>query len=89
MSSNPTTFHGEGADKGIDWDDGAELHKGESAGVLEPFTSVRSGTFAELISFVTRLPIEEQDFYAIQKNGDRRFEIGEIRDLARRDDFPG
>ena len=89
MSSNPTTFQGEsGGQPGPDWDDSASLLKRESGGVAFNFQTIRRGTFAELITFVMNLPEAEQGDYAIQKSGDRRFEIGEIRSLHRREDFP-
>lgn len=90
MSSNPSTFQGEsGGPSGIDWDDHSELHKREDGGGLaHRFKTIRRGTFAELIDFVMDLPEADQPLYAIQKGGDRRFEIGEIRNLFRRADFP-
>ena len=89
MSSNPTTFQGEsGGPGGIDWTDSSEMLRKEDAGVGFRFKTIRRGTFAEMISFVMSLPESEQEHYAIQKSGDRRFEIGDIRNLARRPDFP-
>jgi hypothetical protein len=37
---------------------------------------------------VMDMPDDQQDDYAIQKEGDHRFSIGEIRSLSRRADFP-
>ena len=90
MSNNPTTFQGESGDQtGIGWDDHAELHQREDGGGLaHQFKTIRRGTFGELINFVMDLPEAEQPRYAIQKSGDRRYEIGEIRNLYRRPDFP-
>ena len=89
MSSNPTTFQGEsGGPGGIDWGDSSEMLKREDSGVGFRFKSIRRGTFAELIRFVMSLPESDQALYAIQKSGDRRFEIADIRNLARRSDFP-
>lgn len=91
MSNNPTTFNGEPADPAaIEWNDTADLHMQEDGGgVLHQFKAIRRGTFAELIDFVMTLPEAEQPRYAIQKSGDRRIEIGEIRALFQRPDFPG
>lgn len=91
MSNSPTTFHGEpGGPGGLDWDDTAELHKKEDGGgLLHGFKTIRRATFAELIDFIMDLPESEQPLYAIQKDGGRRIEIGEIRNLFRRPDFPG
>jgi hypothetical protein len=91
MSNSPSTFRGESSGPGgIDWDDSAELHKREDGGgVGHRFKSIRRGTFAELIDFVMDLPEDSRKEYAIDKNGDRRYEIGEIRALFHREDFPG
>ena len=89
MNVNPTTFHGESSgDSGKGWEDGAILLKREDTGLDFAFHKIRSGTFADLIGFVLTLPENEQGNYAVQKLGDRRFEIGEVRALARRGDFP-
>ncbi|HKX80447.1 MAG TPA: hypothetical protein VJM34_18210 [Novosphingobium sp.] len=89
MSINPTTFQGEpSGGQGISWQDSAELHRRDDEGVAHQFKTIRRGTFAELIRFVMNLPELEQDDYAIQKSGDRRFGIGDIRNLFRRGDFP-
>lgn len=88
--NNPTTFQGEsGGPGGIDWNDSAELHRrGDGGGLLDNLKSIRRGTFGELIRFVMSLPDSEQENYVIDKAGDRRFGIGEIRNLSRRPDFP-
>ena len=91
MSQSPTTFHGEsGAPSGYGWNDGAELHKcADGGGLFHRFKTIRRGTVAELIDFVMGLPEDKQEDYAIQKDGDHRLNIGEIRALFRRPDFPG
>jgi hypothetical protein len=43
---------------------------------------------ANLIRYVMHLPEADQDNYSVQKDGDRLLEIGEIRRLYRRTDFP-
>ena len=89
MSVNPTTFQGESSgDSGQGWDDSAILLKRENTGLDFAFHKIRSGTFADLIAFVLTLPENEQGNYSLQKLGDRRFEIGEVRAIARHDDFP-
>lgn len=91
MCPSPTTFQGEPADpSGHGWDDSAELHKcADGGGVFHRFKTIRRGTLAELIDFVMGLPEDKQADYAIQKEGDHRLSIGEIRALFRRADFPG
>ena len=74
----------------VDWEHSAELHKkDDGGGLLYRFKTIRRGTVAELVDFVMDLPESEQPLYAIQKDGDHRLEIGEIRSLFRRSDFPG
>jgi hypothetical protein len=91
MSDSPSTFHGEsGGSSGFGWKDSAELHKcADGGGLFHRFKTIRRGTVAELIDFVMDLPEEKQQDYAIQKEGDHRLTIGEIRSLFRRPDFPG
>lgn len=87
--TNPTTFQGEsGGTDALEWNDSASLLRKEDAGLGFQFKSIRRGTFVELIRFVLNLPEAEQDDYAIQKSGDRRFEIAEIRALAASPAFP-
>lgn len=90
MSDIPTTTAGESSGQpGVGWNDAAELHKSEDGGGLfHRFKTIRRGSLAELIAFVLSLPDDEQQDYAIQKEGDHQLRIGEIRTLGRRDDFP-
>lgn len=90
MSDTPSTIHDDAnAPKGFGWNDAAELHRCEDGGGLfHRLKTIRRGTMAELIHFVMELPEGKQPDYAIQKEGDRMFKIGEIRSLARRADFP-
>lgn len=92
MSENPTTTQAEptsGTTASTGWNDSAELHKCEDGGGLfNRLKTIRRGTLAELIAFVMDMPDDQQDDYAIQKDGDHRLSIGEIRRLSRRDDFP-
>ena len=91
MIDTPGTVQGEaGKGAGQGWNDAAELHKcADGGGLFHRFKTIRRGTFAQLIDFVMDLPEDHQDEYAIQKDGDRLFKIGEIRSLFRRADFPG
>lgn len=87
--TNPTTFQGEsGGTGGIDWNDSAEILKKGDTGVGYQLKTIRRGPFGELIRFVLNLPQSEQDDYVIQKSGDRRYEIRDIRTLAARPDCP-
>lgn len=88
--SNPSTFRAEpNASSGPGWDDHAALHRiDDGGGLLSDLKSVRNGSLAELVRFVANLPESEQDRYSIEKAGDHRLGIGEIRALSRRPDFP-
>ncbi|EJL23839.1 hypothetical protein [Novosphingobium sp. AP12] len=90
MSDTPSTIETSTTPvKGFGWEDSAELHKCEDGGGLfHRFKTIRRGTVAELIRFVMGMPEDRQDDYAIQKDGDHTFRIGEIRNLSRRADFP-
>ena len=90
MSNNPSTIQGEpGTPSGHGWNDSAELHKcADGGGLFHRFKTIRRGTLAQLIDFIMNLPEDKQADYAIQKEGDRRLDIGEIRVLFRRPDFP-
>lgn len=90
MSSHPTTFAAESAhDTGIGWDDCATLHHRDGGGLLHGMTRLRSGTLAELVTFVSHLPAAERTHYMIEKAGDRQYLPHEIAALAEREDFPG
>lgn len=90
MSHSPTTFNGEpAAPAGPNWDRAATLHRAtERGGLFAEFKSVRRGTFAELIRFVTSLPADRRASYVIEKDGARRYDAVEIEGLSRRPDFP-
>lgn len=90
MTNHPTTTNGEAGDaSGVEWLDASELHKTDDAGVFNSLNAIRRGTLAELVAFVLTLPENQQADYAIQKSGDRRLGIGEIRSLSLRSDYPG
>ena len=73
----------------VEWDDHSELHrKDDGGGVFFGLKSIRSGTLAELVAFVSRLPADERGNYEIEKSGDHRLTIDEIMALAARPDFP-
>lgn len=88
--SNPSTFKAEpNGHSGPDWGDHASLHRSnDGGGLLSDLKAVRHGSLADLIRFVVNLPADEQDHYVIEKAGDHRLTIGEIRTLSRRADFP-
>ncbi|WP_260923843.1 hypothetical protein [Novosphingobium sp. 9] len=89
MSDNPTTIQGGPFDEVPGWDDSAELHRtNDGGGVLNFFKAIRRDTTANLIRYVMHLNDDEQAHYAIQKDGDRMLQIGDIRRLYRRSDFP-
>jgi hypothetical protein len=88
MSDSPTTFRAEPDDGGFDWDDAAELHRRDDAGVLARFQAVRRGKLVELIRFFMTLEADERENYVIAKAGDRRLAPAEIEALYNSPDFP-
>ncbi|MPS67033.1 MAG: hypothetical protein E2586_00865 [Novosphingobium sp.] len=89
MSDFPTTIQGIPAGESPGWNDGAELHKtADGGGLFNVFKGIRRDTVANLIRYVMHLPEADQAGYAVQKDGDRLLEIGDIRRLYRRTDFP-
>lgn len=90
MTSSPSTDDKPSGKAPYAWDEASELHlHADGGGLLHRFKTIRRGTLVELIDFVMDLPESEQLLYSIQKGGDHRLEIGEIRALAARADFPG
>ena len=91
MSDHPTTFRAEPASTGeTAWKDRASLHRVDDGnGLFDSAKGVRSGTFAEVIHYLTLLPEADRDRYVIHKAGDREYSVAEALDLAARDDFPG
>ena len=88
--NNPSTFRAEPNSGGAAWDDHASLHRSnDGGGLLSDLKAARHGTLAELIRFVMNLPEAEQEGYVIDKSGDHRLTIGDIRRLYRKADFPG
>ena len=90
MTDHPSTFKGESCHRvGIQWDDRASLHReGDGDGVLDSAKSLKTGTFAELVSHMMMMPEEERSHYYIEKMGDREYHAEEVADLSRREDFP-
>lgn len=88
--TNPTTFKGEPQDSPeIEWSDAASLHRrAAGGGVLADLKALRKGTLAALVRQVIQMPEAEQSNYVILKAGDHMLQIGEIRVLSRRPDFP-
>lgn len=91
MTDHPSTFQGEGGSSGgVDWDDGATIHKkGDGQGVLDSLKALHHGTLAEMVAMVSRMPESEREGLVIQKAGDHMLGTSEIMALAARDDFPG
>ncbi|WFL77216.1 hypothetical protein P7228_14675 [Altererythrobacter arenosus] len=91
MTDHPSTFNGYPENHGeIDWDDRAALClKAESGGKIVAGSTLRKGTFAEMINHFMLLSEESRDRYVIKKLGDRAYLAPEILALARRAGFPG
>lgn len=91
MTDHPSTFDAADSNSGpVEWDDHASVHlKHDSQGLFFGLKTVHSGTLAEMVGMVSRMPEDERENYVIQKAGDHRLEIDEIMALAAREDFPG
>ena len=90
MTDHPSTFNGGDVHTGnVDWDDYATLHLKEGGdGLLSGLKAIESGTLAQMIARVVRMPAEERGRYVIEKAGDHRLSTAEIMALAARTDFP-
>ncbi|MBF9151429.1 hypothetical protein [Novosphingobium jiangmenense] len=84
-----TTIRAEAADAASFWSDHAVVLRREAAdGVFHGFASLHSGTFADMVRMVARMPEDERQTLVIEKSGDRQYSPAEIAALARRIDFP-
>jgi hypothetical protein len=90
MADHPSTFGGETIKSGeTAWNDAAALHSADdSSGILHGANALRRGTFAEMIRHIANLPADQQQDYAIEKAGDRRYSADEAIALASHSDFP-
>lgn len=85
-----TTIRAEAADAASFWNDHAVILRREAAdGVFHGFASLHSGSFADMVRMVSRMPQEERQGLVIEKSGDRQYSAAEIMSLAGRIDFPG
>ena len=74
---------------GIAWDDHATIHeKGDGQGLFDALKSLHSGSLAQMVARVSRMPEDERGKYVIQKAGDHQLDTAEIMALAEREDFP-
>lgn len=90
MADHPSTFRGAtGELDQIDWADRATIHlRDQGDGILQGMTALHSGSFAEMVEMIARMPAANRQAYVIQKAGDRLFGPAEIAELAARGDFP-
>ena len=90
MTDHPSTFRAEPAATGeTAWDDRASLHRiDDGSGLFDSAKGVRSGSFAEVIHYLTLLPEADRSRYVIHKAGDREYSAQEALELADRSDFP-
>ena len=90
MTDHPSTLKAKDTVRtNIEWDDRAELHRvGAGDGVMSGASSLRDGSFAELIAHMMLLPEEERADYYIEKLGDREYHAEEVTALAADPTFP-
>lgn len=85
-----TTIRAEAAEAASFWNDHAVILRREAAdGVFHGFASLHSGSFADMVRMVSRMPEDERQSLVIEKSGDRQYSAAEIMGLAARIDFPG
>ena len=84
-----TTIRAEAANATAFWTDHATVLRREAAdGVFHGFASLHSGSFADMVRLVARMPESERATLVIEKAGDRQYSAAEIVRLATRADFP-
>lgn len=85
-----TTIRAEtGADRQGFWTDHAVVMRREAAdGLFHGFAALHSGSFADMVRLVSRMPADERAALVIEKAGDRQYNAAEIAALVSRADFP-
>ncbi|WP_333836208.1 hypothetical protein [Novosphingobium sp.] len=85
-----TTIRGESHDEAHDfWRDHATIVTRDAAGsVLHGFAVLHSGTFAEMVRLMARMPEADRSELVIEKSGDRSYGPQEAVELFARSDFP-
>lgn len=84
-----TTIRAEPADAAAFWNDHATVLRREAAdGVFHGFAALHSGSFADMVRLVARLPENERSHLVIEKAGDRQYSPTEIIAMSERNDFP-
>jgi hypothetical protein len=71
------------------WNDHATIVPRDAAGsVLHGFAVLHSGTFAEMVRLMGRMPEADRIELIIEKSGDRHYGPAEALELFKRADFP-
>lgn len=71
------------------WNDHATIVTRDAAGsLLHGFAVLHSGTFAEMVRLMGRMPEADRAEMVIEKSGDRSYGPDEALALFRRADFP-
>jgi len=85
-----TTIRAESCDTSGDfWTDHATVLRRDAAGsLLHDFATLHSGTFADMVRMVSKMPEDDRQVLVIEKAGDRQYGPAEIMGLAQRADFP-
>jgi hypothetical protein len=85
-----TTIRAESRDSAHDfWNDHATIVPRDAAGsVLHGFAVLHSGTFAEMVRLMGRMPAQDRAELIIEKSGDRHYGPAEALELFKRADFP-
>ncbi|KPF55526.1 hypothetical protein J2792_000573 [Novosphingobium capsulatum] len=85
-----TTIRAEGRAGAQDfWNDHATIVTRDAAGsVLHGFAVLHSGSFAEMVRMMGRMPEADRNDLVIEKSGDRSYGPAEALELFKRADFP-
>ncbi|HQS97502.1 MAG: hypothetical protein B7Y31_13060 [Novosphingobium sp. 16-62-11] len=84
-----TTIRAEAADAASFWSDHATVLRREAAdGVFHGLATLHSGSFADMVRMVARMPEAERATLVIEKAGDRQYSPAEIMALHARADMP-
>lgn len=75
----------------IDWNARATVHERDDGGSdrFVDFRTLATGTLAEMVRFVSGMPVEERARVVLDAEGHATMTVSQIAALAARPDFPG
>lgn len=74
----------------VNWDAAAQIHERDDGGsdMFYNFKTLKSGSLAELITYVMEMPMEQRERLVIDAAGIGSLNIHDVGLLAEREDFP-